>query len=625
MDEHQGDNTGPPGQLLQAELHTQEQEQQVGKRLQRFVGKLKSTPARKMQILHINLKKALLAARKKVLTTVNASLQDLNAQIAQAEQQAPALLASVPPEYHPLIMAVLGSLAGIRAQGIAACKRADRMARAIASLAENVIVQGNNQITLRQQYASLINLMNALGGIEDQLSRDVKHHGKAIDDIFNAVRKLETMVRDLASSHGDSLNEVAPLRGTVPGPLSDAAQRDDMDEDDEGVGEIPPLTEAQRLGTLDPGLTFSADGTVPGQNNPFGQLALGNMTSLLGQPTHILPSGHVYMQDPVTLAWMVRDTTHGVNYPYKKFFAVSTDTPRRDGQAVPPKQVSTRMPQPQKFSGDNPTDDLDESLFAFENYLRGTGTPRDQWPIVAMPLLTGSALRAYTNLAQPMALTGVTPSWEEFRSVLQPFARQDKQLTARQSLYSIKQTKSVAEYHQRFSLLVSRAGLPTPTDKDLLMLYWNGLTDVAKKSSPIDPITGLFWTSYSSLANHTLNIALSNSVSGFTRETDKRRWNHTDSKLRALKAKRNRTFGDGEGRGSGGGSPYAAGRGRGRGAAWTTVGGRHKKEKKEHRTTTDTGGGAGPSDPWCTNPKHSEGYLNSNNPHRVSQCKLSKD
>ena len=131
-----------------------------------------------------------------------------------------------------------------------------------------------------------------------------------------------------------------------------------------------------------------------------------------------------------------------------------------------------------------------------------------------MPLLTGAALRAYTTFAQPMSASGVVPTWEQFKIVLQPFSSPDKQITARKSLYSVKQTKSVQEYHRRFQLLVARLGTPSPTDRDLLMLYWNGLSDEARKSSPVDPITGKFWESFQALANHTLAVALAKSVSG---------------------------------------------------------------------------------------------------------------
>ena len=269
--------------------------------------------------------------------------------------------------------------------------------------------------------------------------------------------------------------------------------------------------------------------------------------------------------------------------------------------------------------------DLDEALFAFENYLKGTGVHRDRWSVVAMPLLTGSALRAYTNFAQPMGASGISPTWEQFKAVLQPFARPDKQITSRQSLYSIKQTKSVTEYHQRFLLLVSRAGSPAPTDKDLLMLYWNGLSDEAQKTSIIDPTTGKFWESFTALSSHTLAVSLAKSVSGIQKDSPLKRPWQNKLKLRAMQAthKRARSEGGRGGGGRGGGRGGRGGRngGPGRGRGDGRGNGRTAKDYNRQLYDGDSpAASAGPSDPFCNDSRHGD----MKTAHRVSQCRLKK-
>lgn len=179
--------------------------------------------------------------------------------------------------------------------------------------------------------------------------------------------------------------------------------------------------------------------------------------------------------------------------------------------AASPSKVSAgfiRMPQPAKFSGEG-KDDMDDAMFAFENYLSGTGTPKQQWPIVAMPLLTGTALRTYTAFAQNARSP---PTWEDFKGVMSTFARGDKRIAARRDLYAIKQTGTVAEYHHRFSVLLATVSDPKPTSTDLLLMFWTGLSPAAREHSPVDPLTGAFWVSLDSLVRHALAIEMSKVV-----------------------------------------------------------------------------------------------------------------
>ena len=176
-------------------------------------------------------------------------------------------------------------------------------------------------------------------------------------------------------------------------------------------------------------------------------------------------------------------------------------------QASLPTKELVKVPLPQTYSGD-PHDDVDEVIFTFENYLVGNSVPRARWPVHAMQLLKGKALQAYISFAQPLHKQGIVPTWEQFTEVIRgAFITHDRQLEARTHLLSVTQTGSVTAYLQNFRILITRAGSPAPTDKDLLLLYWKGLKQWVRDESKIDPTTGEFWTSFEDLARHTITIA----------------------------------------------------------------------------------------------------------------------
>ena len=164
-----------------------------------------------------------------------------------------------------------------------------------------------------------------------------------------------------------------------------------------------------------------------------------------------------------------------------------------------------KMPQPQKFSGED-HQDLDDALFAFETYCNWNKLPQDKWAVYCANLLTGAAAKQYTTYAQ--TLTG-PPTWEQFKQTLQVFARPDKRLAAQQSLFSLTQTKSVREYVQQFNLLRARSGNHT-AETDLTLLFWKGLKDPG--SVAINPATNAFWTSLDALMQHVLQRELSRTV-----------------------------------------------------------------------------------------------------------------
>lgn len=232
------------------------------------------------------------------------------------------------------------------------------------------------------------------------------------------------------------------------------------------------------------------------------------------------------------------------------------------------RRESVKVPQPQSYSGD-PHEDVDEILFSFENYLSGNRIPRSRWTVHAMQLLKGKALAAYIAYAQPLQQQGITPTWEQFVSVLHTaFITHDRKMEARSALFNMVQTGSVTSYLQTFRVLISRAGSPTPCDKDLLLHYWRGLKQSMKDDSKVDPTTGAFWTSFEDLARHTITISrhtdLNTSADGYP----KRRlsWKeHHDRDLTRLKLKATRL--------KNGGSPDPQG-GRGRGSGRGGRGGR---------------------------------------------------
>ncbi len=174
---------------------------------------------------------------------------------------------------------------------------------------------------------------------------------------------------------------------------------------------------------------------------------------------------------------------------------------------LPARARPLRMPQPAKFSGERSDEVIEDVLFSFENYLDGIGAPRDRWPTVAMQLLEKKALAAYIAFAQPLQSAGVAPTWEQFKGLLsQTYSHPDRQLASRQLLLQVSQTGSVSEYLQHVRLLVSRAGLPAPTDRDLLLLYWQGLKPHIRDQCKVDPTTGAFWATFESLARHTVTV-----------------------------------------------------------------------------------------------------------------------
>jgi hypothetical protein len=229
---------------------------------------------------------------------------------------------------------------------------------------------------------------------------------------------------------------------------------------------------------------------------------------------------------------------------------------------------TVKVPEPHKFMGTN-SEMVEDSIFAFENYLSGNSIPRDKWPIHGMQLLGGKAQEAYIAFAQPYQQRGGVVTWEQFKETLYTsFTKPDRALAARRALFDMKQTGTVAAYINHVRVLINRAGSPTPTGPDLLELFWKGLSDEAREGSSIDPKSGSFWSSWEELARHCVTLELQK-ASGTHRKPftpfPKRhpKVNALQLKRGAKRSPKQDSGGGGSGNGGGRGGGYGGGRGGG--------------------------------------------------------------
>lgn len=228
----------------------------------------------------------------------------------------------------------------------------------------------------------------------------------------------------------------------------------------------------------------------------------------------------------------------------------------------------------------------------------------------------GKALAAYIAFAQPLQQQGITPTWDQFVSVLHTsFITHDRKLEARNALFNTTQTESVKSYLLLFRVLISRAGSPAPCDKDLLLHYWKGLKQSIKDDSKVDPTTGSFWTSFEDLAKHTITISRhTDLLSPIHKQRDHhKRVSWKSDKLARLKLKQtllkptNTQDRSGRGRGgSGGRGGSRGGRGGGRGGGYNSDGGRDRD--RGYQGGRGRGGDGRPP----TKPGHCQGHLPDN-------------
>ena len=226
-------------------------------------------------------------------------------------------------------------------------------------------------------------------------------------------------------------------------------------------------------------------------------------------PQFALPEEHEWSWDKIRKKWRVQDILQNSN----GFLSDEEEAPPKGAAAGSgfniPKASSRgpKVPTPTKYSGRT---SLDDTLFAFESYLMGNGVPKEHWALHAGNLLEGQALQTYTSFAKPL---GRTPTWEEFKECLSAFQRPDVAFQARKELHTIQQSGSVREYLQRFNLLIGQSGNPPPTEQDKIMMFWNGLKTPVQQMNAVDPITGIFWESFSKLSSQVLTRSMTDNPS----------------------------------------------------------------------------------------------------------------
>jgi hypothetical protein len=166
------------------------------------------------------------------------------------------------------------------------------------------------------------------------------------------------------------------------------------------------------------------------------------------------------------------------------------------------------LPKPPIFHGTN-QDVVEDKLFVFENYLRGSKIPEDTWTNYIMPLLADKALSAWTAVAMPMSQAGLPLPWSLFRStMLSSFAHPDRQHEAREMLHKVakKSNQSVNDYVRHFNSLVQRSGNPAPSATDQIMFFHAGLLPFMKDKTATNPATAMFWTELDVLQIYAINV-----------------------------------------------------------------------------------------------------------------------
>jgi hypothetical protein len=162
----------------------------------------------------------------------------------------------------------------------------------------------------------------------------------------------------------------------------------------------------------------------------------------------------------------------------------------------------SKLPYPPKFSGDDGVE-VEDIIYAYETYLRGSHIPCTEWAQHCTSLLMGTALKQY--IAKARALGERTPSWETFKGVLMTFRNTNGALVARQQIAALRQTGSVREYVLKSKILTTQAGPSTPADA--VLRFWSGLKN-RDTTFALNPLTGVFWTEEAALQQYALNIEL---------------------------------------------------------------------------------------------------------------------
>jgi hypothetical protein len=134
------------------------------------------------------------------------------------------------------------------------------------------------------------------------------------------------------------------------------------------------------------------------------------------------------------------------------------------------------LPKPPVYKGAE-TDIVEDRLFVFENYLRGSNIPEASWPNYIMSLLQDKALTAWTSVAVPASTAGIPVTWEMFKqTMLTKFAHPDRQHQAREQLHKIRQrtSQSATDYVRTFNFpcATSRPTCPVNYRPNHVLSLW---------------------------------------------------------------------------------------------------------------------------------------------------------
>ena len=152
-----------------------------------------------------------------------------------------------------------------------------------------------------------------------------------------------------------------------------------------------------------------------------------------GKPTgegFELPDGNWewdFDRRPDQLRWRIRELG-GLTW-----FSDEEEEPPHHLDQVSKRTRGPKIPTPAKYNGKT---SFEDTIFAFESYLRGSGVPVAQWALHAGNLLEGQALQTYTAFAKPRGER--TPTWEEFKECLSAFKRPDSTIQARKDLHNLQ-------------------------------------------------------------------------------------------------------------------------------------------------------------------------------------------
>jgi hypothetical protein len=237
-------------------------------------------------------------------------------------------------------------------------------------------------------------------------------------------------------------------------------------------GQQPSMQAAQQQ----PG-TLTAPMQHPGATQPTGHPAAAGRDDLPPGLQYCMVGGEVcvcLVQPPAGAPIQPIPYSHWVEAVKARVNPFEPDRP--SGSNGPTNKV--RLPNPKAFSGEAGDTDPDLAILAFETWLEAAGIPENRWAAMGQSFLSGAAHRAYSAVALAAMAKGQTPTWEEVRTVVKSFRRQDVAAMARAKLASMKQTGTVAAYNRAFSEQLAQVGSEPPAAPDLLRYYLNGLSRV---------------------------------------------------------------------------------------------------------------------------------------------------